>query len=226
MKLGRFASEVYRMIAANDGLTAGELFMIYKSNHPNTIRSRNEVAKRVSDLKNADLVYEDGVAVCRLTNRMAAVLQANSIPDGITLSTEPAEGKTPVAVVENFDDEGSDSCQCDCGCPCSRVNSFGEGDIQCDEEVVDEFEPETLSPERVRDTSPRQLHELSREEKAKEISRLMQEDFLTMDKDDEAFLRECKSEIGRLMSHPLFKTLAPAELKDKAKKLEKALRYF
>lgn len=221
MKLGRFASEVYRMVAANDGLTAGELFMIYKANHPNTIRSRNEVAKRVSDLKNADLVYEDGVAICRLTNHTATLLQANSIPDGVVLSTESAEGKTLVSFAEKFDDEEcavddahevSGDCQCDCGCPCSKLNSFGEGDIQCDEEVVRE--------------SPVQLHTLSREEKAKEISRLMQEDFLTMDKDDEAFLRECKSEIGRLMSHPLFKTLAPAELKDKAKKLEKALRYF
>ena len=219
MKLGRFASEVYRIIAANENLTAGEVFMIYKTNHPNTIRSRNEVAKRVSDLKAADLVYEDGSSVCQLTNRRAGCLMANTIPDDVTLSHERAESQTPTTTVADFIDalpDEHEACRpCGCGCSCATMNSFGEhGYVECDEEVVEEYQ------------APYSLENLSREDKAKEISRLMQEEFLTIDKDDEVFLRDCKVAIVRMLSNPLFKTLAPADMKDKAKKLEKALRYF
>lgn len=89
---GKFASEVYRMICNNPSKTAGELFQTYKINHPDTIRSRNEVAKRISELKEDGVVRADGKRSCDFTGFYANTWTvAAFVSSDVRFSTEEAE---------------------------------------------------------------------------------------------------------------------------------------
>lgn len=69
-KIGQFASEVMALIYGEPiGLTAGEAFMLYKRRYPETNRSRNEVAKRISELKDKRLVAKKDTVTCCFSGR-------------------------------------------------------------------------------------------------------------------------------------------------------------
>lgn len=203
MKLGRFISEVYRILIANQGATAGEVFMVYRVNNPNTIRSRNEVAKRISELRNLGLVDSDGTTVCGLTSCRATRWIGYSLPFSITLSTEKPEKSE--YFVDNFATPSDESFW-------AKATSEFE-----DEEINDDTEPYP---------SPEDFQTLSRDEKAKRISAQAGEQCLAMDPADVQMLHDCRIALGTFADHPLLKALAPADLKEKVKKLEQALRYF
>lgn len=211
MQLGRFVSEVYRILVANAGTTAGEIFIIYRTNHPNTIRSRNEVAKRISELKNLGLVDSDGSTVCNLTGFRANTWFARALPSSISLSTEKAEKS------EQFVSKDEDECR-GCGCGCAKDDWTEAAESFDDEEEIDDDLEEFEAPVSFKGHS--------REEKAKKISEQAGEQCVAMDPEDEQTLHDCKIALKTLVSNPLFRSLAPADFKKKAKKLEQALRYF
>jgi hypothetical protein len=59
--------------AVPTGMTIGELHRTFKSRNPKTLRSRNEIAKRVLDLQEAGAVYKKGTTICPVTGRTVAV---------------------------------------------------------------------------------------------------------------------------------------------------------
>lgn len=56
-----------------DPITVGEIYSFYKIKYPKTQRSRNELAKRISDLCNWGVVKPFGTKRCPITNRSANV---------------------------------------------------------------------------------------------------------------------------------------------------------
>lgn len=70
------ALDVFGIICNNPDLTVGEVYKIYKEKNPNTTRSRNELAKRVSDLKSYGAVRTNGQTICGVTGRKAYTLVA------------------------------------------------------------------------------------------------------------------------------------------------------
>ena len=63
--------ELFEIICHNPNMTIGEIWNKYANLHPNTDRSRNELAKRVSDLANLGLVKTKGRVLCPVSNRQA-----------------------------------------------------------------------------------------------------------------------------------------------------------
>lgn len=71
-KIGKFASEVLGVISNHPiGLTAGEAFLLYQKSYPGTNRSRNEVAKRISELKSDRFVTKRDAVKCVFSGRTA-----------------------------------------------------------------------------------------------------------------------------------------------------------
>ena len=98
-KIGKFASEVLALIYSKPiGLTAGEAFLLYKKTHPDTDRSRNEVAKRVSELKHKRFLVKKDVVKCCFSGRSVAewgvtskgVNYIKKCPEAFTLAAETA----------------------------------------------------------------------------------------------------------------------------------------
>lgn len=54
--------------------TVGEIHVHYKNIHPDTTRSRNELAKRVSELQKKGVIKWEGSRICGVTGRQAAML--------------------------------------------------------------------------------------------------------------------------------------------------------
>lgn len=63
------ALDVLRIVEAKPDMTAGEIYKRYVKMNPGTTRSRNEIAKRVSDLKNWGAIKISGTKNCSLTGR-------------------------------------------------------------------------------------------------------------------------------------------------------------
>jgi hypothetical protein len=61
--------DVFEILCESPGLTGGEIFMKYKKRYPRTKRGRNELAKRVTDLRHMGAVRARGMAYCPLTNK-------------------------------------------------------------------------------------------------------------------------------------------------------------
>jgi len=208
-KVGKFASEVYGILSQNSHVTAGEAFEIYKLDNPTTIRSRNEVAKRISDLQRLGLVSKVSMTECSYTGALATTWTTTGRTDGIRFTEIEKESKfiaPPPAVNafgSSFDDDDCESdCEdkrCNCGC------------WDCDEDA-DETPP---------------LYDLDRSEKAKEITRLAEERCEAVDSDDQLFLRNCKNALESLDSHPIYRKLFKMfGLMGKVDQMKKALRYF
>ena len=106
------------MIAANPDSTSGELFAIYKGNYPNTIRSRNEIAKRVSDLLDAGIISSSGKRKCDFTGSNAQTWKrAEYIVPHVQFSNDEAEDRIEApAEVHAWDEDMSEEKDCDCGC--------------------------------------------------------------------------------------------------------------
>jgi hypothetical protein len=68
------ALDVFGIVCQTPGLTGGEIFRAYESKHPASAvgRSRNEIAKRVSDLANWGAVKVDGTTICPESGRKAS----------------------------------------------------------------------------------------------------------------------------------------------------------
>lgn len=67
------ALDVFGIVCKTPGLTGGEIFSQYERNKPLEAagRSRNEIAKRVSDLANWGAIKADGVTICPESGRKA-----------------------------------------------------------------------------------------------------------------------------------------------------------
>jgi len=71
--LAGIALEVYEIISANPGRTVGEVYQLYVKKNPNTTRARNELAKRVNDLRNWGAIASTGTVVCGFSGRDASM---------------------------------------------------------------------------------------------------------------------------------------------------------
>jgi len=65
------ALDVYGIITRNPNLTVGEIFRKYKGKYPQTTRSRNELAKRVTDLESWGAIATTAAGRCPTSGRMA-----------------------------------------------------------------------------------------------------------------------------------------------------------
>lgn len=65
--------DLYELICNNSNKTVGELYQLYVLKYPTTSRSRNELAKRVNDLKNWGSVTTSGTVICGFTGRNASM---------------------------------------------------------------------------------------------------------------------------------------------------------
>jgi len=61
--------DVFEIFCESNGMTGGEVFMKYKKKNPRTKRSRNEIAKRISDLSGMGAIKAKGTAHCPLTGK-------------------------------------------------------------------------------------------------------------------------------------------------------------
>lgn len=73
--LGRLQLETYEIVLAYGPMTAGEAASVYELRHPGTHRKRNEIAKRISDLKTLGLAREIERRACRVTGMQAGVVE-------------------------------------------------------------------------------------------------------------------------------------------------------
>jgi hypothetical protein len=230
-KVGRFASEVYRIINANSHITAGEAFEIYKINHPDTIRSRNEVAKRISELQKAGLVQKVNTTTCAYTGSLATTWAVTGANEGVRFSTEAAEtnkGLEPASAyqapqVNSFGCSAVEDEDDDDDCPSINEPDYARlsegGGERCD---YNEHDCDGCGHDH-----PVQLNEMSREEKASEIARMAGEPCVAMDVDDVSFLRACARALDTIETRPVYRTVFKAfGLNGKVKQLRKALRYF
>jgi hypothetical protein len=215
-QLGRFISEVYRIISANPMSTAGEIFAIYKINNPGTIRSRNEVAKRVSELVKWGLAEYVGTDVCKFSGKSANTIRAKKNVTDYSLSDKEPE-KKPVVDCSHLDCNKCGRCfdedDFDAAEECSWDNpseSFCRGcedngscsNYTCDTDDCDcgccgdapatEHKPDVL------------------------------------DAEDRDILRQIRLELEGLEHNPLFNAVAHLVpgVSEKAKRLKKALRNF
>lgn len=220
-KVGKFASEVYSILSQNSHVTAGEAFEIYKLDNPATIRSRNEVAKRISDLQRLGLVSKVSMTECSYTGALATTWTTTGRTDGIKFTEIEKESKftTPPPAVNAFgssfdkDDDCEDECYNCEGCDC--------------DEDADETPPLYDLDRSEKAKAPTSLNDLDRSEKAKEITRLAEERCEAVDSDDQLFLRDCKKALDLLDKHPIYRTLFKMfGLMGKVKQMKKALRYF
>jgi hypothetical protein len=101
MKVGKLASAVYSIVVNNPNSTIGEVFEVYKQTYPTTTRSRNEIAKRVSELRADGLLAERGSRKCDCSGRSAMVLVANRAV-GVEFSSDLPE-ETVQETAKDFD---------------------------------------------------------------------------------------------------------------------------
>ena len=66
------ALDVFGIVCKTPGLTGGEVFREYVKMYPDTDRSRNEIAKRLSDLSNWGALDTNGTTVCPESLRTAS----------------------------------------------------------------------------------------------------------------------------------------------------------
>ena len=69
--LAGVALDVFGIVVRKPGLTTGEIYTQYKLANPKTQRSRNELAKRVSDLQSWGVLTKNGVTICSYTGHQA-----------------------------------------------------------------------------------------------------------------------------------------------------------
>jgi hypothetical protein len=166
-KFGPFLSEVFVIIRdADRPITAGEVFQVYDSNHSGTTRSRNEVAKRVSELAGCGAIAYCGKEPCAFSGETVSTWQ---VPRGVRpiLSDVPAEPKAPTSKTNAADSDDDDcGCGCDCGPHC------GPGcDCGCEEEDEDESAKSMLDSDDV--AFLRQLCASARLLRSNPLSRLL-----------------------------------------------------
>lgn len=65
--------EIYSILFDHGPMTAGEAAQVYRSRHPQTNRQRNEIAKRVSDLRAVGVVREIGARPCKASGMRVLV---------------------------------------------------------------------------------------------------------------------------------------------------------
>lgn len=83
--------DIFEIVCHNPGATVGEIWEIYLRLNPSTSRSRNELAKRMSDLANLGVVKPKSRVVCPVTGRSAS----RWFPSGNTPGVEKMDnGKT------------------------------------------------------------------------------------------------------------------------------------
>jgi len=220
--VGRFASEVYRIIKANSHITAGEAFGIYRINHPNTIRSRNEVAKRISDLQKLGLLTKVSMTTCAYTGALATTWEITGHDEDVRFSTAGAEPEAELNPGESlFISVYPHSAP-------PAVNSFGcafDGDDFDDE--VETCTPDTCQCHRETPCAPEPIYNMPRDQKAEELTRIGGETVKAMDDNDLCFLRTCRYALDTIEERPMFRMAFKAfGLNGKVQQLRKALRYF
>jgi hypothetical protein len=223
--VGRFASEVYRIIKANSHITAGEAFGIYRINHPNTIRSRNEVAKRISDLQKLGLLTKVSMTTCAYTGALATTWEITGNDEDVRFSTAGAEPEAEFNPGEPAGAEETISVYTHSAPP--AVNSFG---CSFDE---DDFDDEEVEPcthcecHSEAPCAPEPIYNMPRDQKAEELTRLAGETVAAVDDDDLRFLRTCRYALDTIEERPMFRMAFKAfGLNGKVQQLRKALRYF
>lgn len=73
--------DVYKIINSNKNITTGEIWRKYASMNDNG-RSRNEIAKRVSDLENWGAIKNVGIRECEVTGRLVKSYEVTGLlPD-------------------------------------------------------------------------------------------------------------------------------------------------
>lgn len=226
--VGRFASEVYRIIKANSHITAGEAFGIYRINHPNTIRSRNEVAKRISDLQKLGLLTKVSMTTCAYTGALATTWEITGNDEDVRFSTAGAEPESVLPTVETEGAEETLSVYTQ-SAP-SSINSFG---CTFDEDDFNDEEDESCT-HNVRcechceiPCAPEPIYNMTRDQKAEELTRIGGETVKAVDDDDLNFLRTCRYALDTIEDRPMFRMAFKAfGLNGKVQQLRKALRYF
>lgn len=63
--------QVFRIVCTNPGKTAGEIALAYKKSYVNAV-PRNEIAKRINDLRNFGLVKKTELKKCPMSGKMVA----------------------------------------------------------------------------------------------------------------------------------------------------------
>jgi hypothetical protein len=63
--------QVFRIVCTNPGKTAGEIALAYKKSYVNAV-PRNEIAKRINDLKNFGLVKKSELRKCPVSGKLVA----------------------------------------------------------------------------------------------------------------------------------------------------------
>lgn len=232
-KVGRFASEVYRIISGNSHITAGEAFEIYRARNPQTIRSRNEVAKRISDLQKLGLVVKVNTTTCAYTGSQATTWDITGVTEGIVFSEKSPEKDAVARTV--FQAVNTQLRFSPLAAPDS--NPFGEsyeeetlekGTCCCDDcvrelEAVEEAEENEEEDEEAFPS----ISSMSRPDKAERLSDIAGEPVVAMDVSDELFLRQCRRALDALESRPIVRMLAKSMgLNGKIEQLKRALRYF
>jgi len=88
--------DVFEILAKNPkGLTGGEVFMEYKKRHPATTRSRNEIAKRINDLRNMGSIKSSGTALCPFSEKNVTVWKTTGVkPERIKKTATNLEKET------------------------------------------------------------------------------------------------------------------------------------
>lgn len=88
--LGALQLETYEIVLAYGPMTAGEAASVYELRHPGTHRKRNEIAKRISDLKTFGLAREVDRRACKVTGMLAGVVEIiDALPAGKSARRRP-----------------------------------------------------------------------------------------------------------------------------------------
>jgi hypothetical protein len=100
--LSDYELELFTILCEQPGLTAGEVFSVFLKQNPNTRRSRNEVAKRISDFKAWGAVRNGEMALCKYSGVNArALFVTGEVPDKKRTQNRGHinENETPVSLV-------------------------------------------------------------------------------------------------------------------------------
>jgi hypothetical protein len=99
-KIGPVFYNLLNIIEEKPGLTVGEIYLEYTKHHPRSERARNELAKRVNDLRNRGSVKVSGTATCSLTGRMASRWIVTGVIDvNVPIAAANADRGSTIAVV-------------------------------------------------------------------------------------------------------------------------------
>jgi len=90
--------DVFEIICESPGVTGGEVFLRYRAINPKTDRSRNEIAKRISDLRKMGAIKSYGSTPCPYTGKnVLRWAPTGALPDQTRISHNKRPKTAPVA---------------------------------------------------------------------------------------------------------------------------------